>query len=337
MSAPRTKPSETKLVIGVRHAFLPWNPPAQFAEEIRSRWPDMNVVHLPELDQLDQELPDTDILAGHSLRPEQLAAARKLKWIHTFAAGVAQIMYPEMRNSGIEITNASSVHSVPIAQHILGVLIALARRLPDCFRYQQERRWAQQELWNAPVRPRELRGQVVLFLGFGAIGRETAKLLRPLEMRVWAVTRSGDADSELAERSFSAATLHRALPEADYIVVAAPDTPATRGMIGAAEFALMKGSAYFVNVARGVIVDEAALIAALERRAIAGAALDVTSREPLSAESPLWKLDNVFITPHVSGISERTWERQRHLLTENLERWFSGRELLNRVSLDRGY
>jgi phosphoglycerate dehydrogenase-like enzyme len=338
MSQPtRARPAATKILVCGQHSFAPWNPPVELAESIRSRWPEIKAMHLVGSDRLDQEIADTDILVAHILRPEQLAVAHKLKWIHSFAAGVTQLMFPEVRRSGIEVTNASSVHCVPIAQHILGAIIALARRFPDCFRHQQQGRWAQRELWSAPVRPRELRGQVVLFVGFGAIGRETARLVRPLEMRIWAATRTGCADSELAEKSFSSAKLHEALPEADYIVVAAPETPETRGMIGAAELAMMKPSAYFVNVARGAIVDEPALISALQRQAIAGAALDVTAREPLPPESPLWQLDNVLITPHVSGLSDRTWARQQELLIENLERWFSGRGLLNRVDLQRGY
>jgi len=338
MSQPsRTNPAATKILVCAQHAFLPWNPPEEMANGIRSRWPEIKAMHLSGSDRLAQEIADTDILVAHILHPEHLAAARKLKWIHSFAAGVTQLMFPELRRSGIEVTNASSVHCVPIAQHILGAIIALARRFPDCFRHQQEGRWAQRELWSAPVRPRELRGQVILFIGFGAIGREAARLVRPLEMRIWAVTRTGRADLELAENNFSSARLHEALPDADYVVVAAPETPETRGMIGAAELAMMKPSAYFVNVARGAIVDEPALISALERGAIAGAALDVTAREPLPPESPLWGLDSVFITPHVSGLSDRTWDRQQKLLIENLDRWFSGRELLNRVDLQRGY
>ncbi len=131
--------------------------------------------------------------------------------------------------------------------------------------------------------------------------------------------------------------LHEALPLADFVILAAPETPETTGMMGACEFALMKPSAYFVNVARGALVDEPALIQALAQRRIAGAALDVTSQEPLPPENPLWKADNLFITPHMSAVSEHLWERQTDLVIENLERWFSGRELLNRVDLARGY
>jgi phosphoglycerate dehydrogenase-like enzyme len=180
-------------------------------------------------------------------------------------------------------------------------------------------------------------GQVVLFIGFGAVGREAARIIRPLGMKVWAVTRSGTPAPELAERVFPTSRLHEALPQADFIVLAAPETPQTLGIIGAHELTLMKSSAYFVNVGRGSLVDEAALIAALQRRAIAGAALDVTAEEPLPPENPLWNLENVMITPHVSAVTQHLWGRQTDLLLENLERWFSGRELLNRVDLARGY
>jgi len=333
----RTSPADTKLLICVWHAFALWNPPPEMPERIRARWPEMRVVHLPRYDRILDELQDTDIFVGFSLRPEQFALTRKLKWLHSTAAGVGQLMYPELRKSGIEVTNASGVHSIPMAEHILGTLIALARRFPDCFRYQQQARWAQQELWNAPVRPRELRGQILLFIGFGAIGREVAKIIQPLGMRVWAVTRSGRAEEGLAEQVFPASKLDEALAQADFLVLAAPETPETRKMIGAREFALMKPSAYFLNVSRGVLVDEPALICALEQHKIAGAALDVASQEPLPPENPLWKLDNAFITPHMSAASEHLWERQTDLLMENLERWFAGDELLNRVDLNRGY
>jgi D-2-hydroxyacid dehydrogenase (NADP+) len=333
----RTSPADTKLLICVWHAFELWNPPPEMPERIRARWPEMRVVHLPRYDRILDELPDSDIFVGFSLRPEQFALARKLKWLHSTAAGVGQLMYPELRKSGIEVTNASGVHSIPMAEHILGTLIALARRFPDCFRYQQQARWAQQELWNAPVRPRELRGQILLFIGFGAIGREVAKIIRPLGMRVWAVTRSGRAEEGLAEQVFPASKLDEALAQADFVVLAAPETPETRKMIGAREFALMKPSAYFLNVSRGALVDEPALISSLEQHKIAGAALDVASQEPLPPENPLWQLDNAFITPHMSAVSEHLWERQANLLMENLERWFAGDELLNRVDLNRGY
>jgi phosphoglycerate dehydrogenase-like enzyme len=333
----RPAPAETKLLICVWHRFTLWRPPAELAAHVRQHWPGMHVVHLDTYDHMDEELPDTDIFVGYSLRPEQFARARKLKWIHSTAAGVAQLMYPELRSSGVLVTNASGVHAIAMAEHILGTLIALARHFPDAVRYQQERRWAQQEIWDKPLRPRELLGQLLLIVGFGAIGRELARRVQPLGMKIWAVTRSGKGEAGLAERILPAAELDAALPEADFVVLVAPETPETRHLISARQLAAMKPTAFLVNVARGSLVDEAALVEALGRRAIAGAALDVAEREPLPRESALWTLDNVFITPHISAASEFLWDRQTALLLENLERWFSGRELLNVVDLKRGY
>lgn len=335
----RTKPEETKLTICAWHRFTLWRAPAEFADAIRRRWPRLDVKHLPDYSGLDAALPETDILVGFSIRPDQFALAKRLKWIHATAAGVSQLMYPELRRSGIVVTNARGVHSIPMAEHILGTILALAKRFPDALRYQMQGRWAQQELWDAPAatRMRELRGQVLLIVGFGSIGRELARRIQPLGMRVWGVTRSGTGDTQLAERILPVTEMAQALPQADFVLLAAPETPETQRMIGEPELARMKRTAFLINVARGTLVDEPALIEALRRRAIAGAALDVTEKEPLPAESPLWKLENVFITPHVSAVTDRLWERQAELLLENLERWFDGRELINPVDLERGY
>ena len=335
MKAP--SPQETKVVICTWHQFTFLHTPAELADRVRQRWPEMRVVHLPHFKLLPPELPDTDIFVGYILRPEQFRAAARLKWIHSTAAGVAQLMYPELRNSGIVMTNASGVHAAPMAEHVVGVMIALARGFPAAMRYQFRRQWAQQEIWDGPPQPRELAGEVAVLVGFGAVGRATAQRLRALGMRVWAVTNSGIADPALAERAFTPAELSAALPAADFLVIAAPETPETHHMIGAPQLATMKPGAFLINVARGSLVDEPALVAALERRAIAGAALDVTSVEPLPPESPLWSLENVLITPHVSGLSDRVWDRQGELLVDNLERWFDGRPLRNRVDLARGY
>jgi phosphoglycerate dehydrogenase-like enzyme len=333
----RPEPAETKLLVCVWHEFTLWRPPADVAVHVRRRYPEMRVAHLPTYDNLTQEIPDTDIFVGWSLKPEQFHLARKLQWIHSTAAGVGQLMYPELRESGITLTNASGIHTTAMAEHVLGFLVALARRFPDALRYQQQGRWAQQEIWDAQLRPRELEGQVLLMVGFGAIGREVARRVKPLGMRIWAVTRNGCGDETLADRVLPVARLDEVLHEADFVVLAAPETPETHRMIGAKQLQAMKPTAFLINVARGTLVDEAALIQTLERRAIAGAALDVTEHEPLPPESPLWALDNVFITPHISAVSEYLWNRQTELLIDNLERWFSGRELRNQVDLKRGY
>jgi len=333
----RTEPSETKLVICVWHPFTEWRPKPAMAEAIRKRWPEMQVLHLPNYDGLPKELPDTDIFVGYSLRAEQLKAASKLKWIHSTAAGVAQLMYPELRDSGILVTNPSGIFSVPMAEHTMGLLLALARNFPDSVRHQDHAHWSQQELWDKPQHLTEINGKVLLIVGYGSIGREVAKRARAFEMRVWGVTRSGEGDRTHAEKIFAAAKLREALPEADYVLIAAPETAETRHLMGATEIAKMKRGARLINVGRGSLLDEAALLRALESGALGGAAIDVAKLEPLPAESPLWKAPNLLITPHTSGVSDRLWDRQAGVLLELLERWFDGRELFNRVDFARGY
>jgi phosphoglycerate dehydrogenase-like enzyme len=292
---------------------------------------------LPNYDGLPKELPDTDIFVGYSLRAEQLKAARKLKWIHSTAAGVAQLMYPELRDSGIMVTNPSGIFSVPMAEHTMGLLLALARNFPDSVRQQDAARWAQQELWDKPQHLTEINGKVLLIAGYGSIGREVAKRAKVFEMRVWGVTRSGEGERTHADKILPVAKLHEALPEADYVLIAAPETAETRHLIGAAEIAKMKHGARLINVGRGSLLDEAALLRALESGALGGAAIDVAKLEPLPAESPLWKAPNLLITPHTSGVSGRLWDRQAAVLIELLERWFDGRELFNCVDFARGY
>ena len=329
--------AQTKLVLCVWHPFTLWQAPEWLAASLLERFPAMRVVQLRDYSGLDAELPDTNIFVGWSLRPQQFLAAQKLKWLHSTAAGVAQLMYPELRASGIAVTNASGVHKIPIAEHVLGLLLAMARRFPSSFRHQATGHWGQQDIWDEPIRPRELRGATLLLIGLGAIGREVARLGSALGMRVAAVTRSGRDPTGVTDLVTPVAELDALLPQADFVVLAAPETSETLHLMDAQRLARMKPSAYLVNVARGSLVDESALVAVLRERRIAGAALDVASAEPLPQSSPLWELENCFITPHLSGASDALWQRQAELLFDNLERWFAGRELRNRVDLARGY
>ena len=333
----RTAPEQTKLVICVWHPFTEWRPKPLMAEAIRKRWPEMRVVHLPDYDKLLEELPDTDIFVGYSLRPKQLKDAKKLKWIHSTAAGVAQLMYSELRDSGILVTNPSGIFSVPMAEHTMGLLVALARNFPDSVRQQDRAHWSQQDLWDKPQHLTELNGQVLLIVGYGSIGREVAKRAKGFDLRVWGVTRSGEGDGAHVERMFSVAQLKEVLPEVDYVLICAPETAETKHLIGAAEIAKMKRGARLINVGRGSLLDEAAMIRALDSGTLGGAALDVAQTEPLPPDSPLWHAPNLLITPHTSAVSDRLWIRQTDLLLELLARWFDGRELFNRVNFARGY
>jgi phosphoglycerate dehydrogenase-like enzyme len=286
---------------------------------------------------LPAELADADIFVGSVLRPTQFAAAKKLKWIHSTSAGVGQLMYPELRNSGVIITNASGIFSIPMAEHTIGLILALARNFPDTLRLQEKAIWSQQDLWDKPQHLAEVNGTLLLIVGYGSIGREVAKRAKAIGMRVWGVTRSGKGDATHAEKILSSSELHSALPQADYVLLCAPETAETNSLIGAQQLALMKCTARIINVGRGSLLDEAALISALERGALGGAALDVAQTEPLPVTSPLWRAPNLFISPHTSALSDRLWHRETAMLVDLLERWFDGRELFNRVDFARGY
>jgi D-2-hydroxyacid dehydrogenase (NADP+) len=331
----RTVPAETKLLICVWHPFEQWRAKPIVRETIVRRWPEMNVVHLPDFERLPEEIPDADIFIGSSLRPEQFVRARKLKWIHSTAAGVSQLMYPELRNSGVLLTNPSGIFSAPMAEHTMGMMVALARNFPDSVRYQDRAQWGQQPISNQPLT--ELNGQLLLIVGYGSIGRELARRARAFDMRVWGVNRSGKGDATHVEKILPVSQLDSALPEADYIVLTAPETAETKHLIGAAQIAKMKRGARLINMGRGSALDETALVHALETRALSGAAIDVMAIEPLPPDSPLWKTPNLFITPHTSGVSDRLWQKETALLMDLLERWFSGREMFNVVELSCGY
>src|SRR5258705_12253594 len=227
MSTTRTAPAQAKHGICVWHPFPFWRPQTVLPEALRCRWPEMRVLHLPDYDHLPQELPDTDIFVGYSLRPQQLKLAKNLKWLHSTAAGVAQLMYPELRDSGIVVTNPSGIFSVPMAEHTMGLLIALARNFPDSVHYQDNSRCGQQDLCDLPQRLTELNGQLLLIVGYGSIGRELARRAHAFDLRVSGVTRSGKSDPTCAEKIVPVAQLDEVLPETDYVVVAAPETPET--------------------------------------------------------------------------------------------------------------
>lgn len=337
MGSMHPRPEETKITICVWHPFDQWRPTAAMAGAVRQRWPGTQVVHLADYEQLPQELPDTDIFVGYSLRAKQLKDAAKLKWVHSTASGVAQLLYPELARHGLVVTNPRGIFSVPMAEHTMGLLLALARNFPDSVRHQDQKHWGQQEIWNRPQHLTELNGHLMLIVGFGSIGQELARRAKAFDMRVWAVTRSGQGNLAHADKIFAATQMGEALPHADYVVIAAPETAETKQSIGARELSLMKKGARLINVSRGSLLDEVALIQALEQRQLGGAALDVTAMEPLPADSPLWKAPNLLITPHTSAVSDRLWPRQTELFLQLLERWFAGQELFNRVDFAKGY
>ena len=327
----------------LHHRFELWNAPAWVPQRLRAEFPQVDVVHRTDYTDLEQQIGDADVYIGWSLRPEQLRAASRLRWIHSPAAAVHQLISPELAASNIIVTNAREVHGPVVAEHALALMMALAKRLPSCMRYQRGHFWGQEALWNEKPRPRELADSTLCIVGFGSIGRNLAQRALALGMRVRGVRQHPEASTDGANalggdiKIAGPSALDSFLEEADFVVLAAPLTPETERMINAERLAKMRPEVYLVNVARGPLVDQEALLAALKQRKIAGAALDVFPSEPLPSDSPFWDLDNVIITPHSAGITERLWERHYVLIAENLRRFLSGSPLLAVVDKRRGY
>ncbi|HXE90628.1 MAG TPA: D-2-hydroxyacid dehydrogenase [Terriglobales bacterium] len=326
-----------KVVIALSHPFELWNAPAWLAERLGRDFPKVSFRDLGGYEGLDREIVDAEVLFGWSLRPQQLAAARTLRWVHSPAAAVHQLIFPEMIASAVVLTNAREVHGPVVAEHAIALVLALAKRLPSAMRCQQRHVWGQQEMWQERPRPREVQDATLGLIGLGSIGREVAKRARALGMRVVAVREHPQKGSDGADAVHGPAETDRMLAQADYVVIAAPITSATQFLFDAERLAHMKPDACLINVSRGQLVDEAALADALRRKKIAGAALDVFSVEPLPPESPLWELDNLLITPHTAAVTEKLWERHYALMRENLRRYLAGEALLGMVDKLKGY
>src|SRR5271157_4809015 len=326
-----------KLLIALYHRFELWQMPQWFSERLRGEFPQLEVVHLPNYDKVMEEIADAVIAISWSLRGEQIRAAKKLRWIHSTAAAVHQLMTPELRASNVVVTNARDVHGPVVAEHAIALAFALAKRLPQAVKCQQQKHWAQRDLWYAQPRPRELNGATMTIVGMGGIGRPLSKLAKALGMRVVGVREHPERGSEVSDVTYGFGELDRALCEGDFIVLAVPVTPKTHHLMNAGRLAKLKVDAYLINVGRGVLIDEDALVQALAARSFAGAALDVTTEEPLPPESALWQMENAFITPHIAGLTERMWERHYMHYTENLRRYLAGEPLLWVVDKERGY
>jgi len=327
----------TKCLIAVHHFFDQWNAPAWFSERLRAEFPQLEIVQLPDYKRLDAEVQDSEILVAWSIRPEQVKAARKLRWIHSPAAAVHQLMFPEMVASDIILTNAREVHGPVVAEHVIALIFALAKKIPGSVELQQKHIWGQQLLWDEIPRVREVAGATLGLIGLGAIGRPLVRSAKALGMRVIAVREHPEKGSDGADVVLGPAQINEVFRQADYVVLAAPVTESTRAIANAERLALMKAGACLINVGRGPLVDESALAAALREKKIGGAALDVFPKEPLAADSPLWDLPNLLITPHTAALTDKLWERHYALFSENLRRYLGGQALVAVVDKRKGY
>jgi phosphoglycerate dehydrogenase-like enzyme len=302
----------------------------------------------PSADEVpSHEWGQVEVLYTLSAIPDPSLVPR-LRWVQLHSAGANHLVDTWLWESDITITTSSGIHASTIAEYVLMMMLAFAHRLRRMVDYQARAEWPKGR-WRKFV-PQELRGATVGVIGYGSIGRQVGRLARALGMRVLAMHRGGgqspasyelpelarDPDTE-PDRLYTSDHLFDALAECDYVVLAVPYTSATHHLIDQAALRAMKPSAVLINIARGAIVDELALVRALREGWIAGAALDVFEEEPLPQESPLWKMDNVIISPHVAGFTPHYDDRATALFAENLRRYVSGEPLLNRVDREREY
>jgi len=282
----------------------------------------------------EDDVKDADAIVGWELPSPLLQAANRLRWMHAAGAGVERYDLGQIAARGVMLTNSSGVSAPNMAEHVLGMMIALTRRFPRLLRAQIQREWRDEATHREVA---ELQGQTVLIVGIGEVGRAVAQRAAAFGMRVNGLRRRSDAPPAGFDQIFAIGDFHAAVADADHVVVTLPNTPRSRGLFDAAAFAAMKPGAAIYNVGRGQVIDTSALIVALESGHLGGAGLDVTDPEPLPVDSPLWEMENVLITAHTSGATPRYWERQADLIAENIRRIQHGELPCNLVDLEAGY
>lgn len=326
--------------------------PQEQLDELQKLAPGLKVVSRP-LPQ-GQDLPDegwAQVEVLYTFRtlplPEQ---AQKLRWVQFHLAGVEEHLdAPILRQAEITATTLSGANAPQVAEHALALMLALGHHLPDMFSDQSQAKWPTRRVER--YQAKEVLGSTVGIVGYGSIGQRLARLLQSFDATILASRRSllnatlrdyqidgqGDPNAEYPRRMYPGEALRSMIKECDYVVVTVPLTEQTKGLIGTKQFEGFKPGTFLVDVSRGGVVDHEALIQALEKRQLAGAALDVFPEEPLPSDSLLWQMPNVIISPHVAGLSPHYLDRAFSLFKENLRRYVSGEELWNQIDLQRGY
>ncbi len=344
-----------RLVLNLRDVRPVWALPDWAVAEIRDALPDgweLRVVDSPAdgcgdggegvSPEVLDDVRGAEVYIGYGVPAELFRAATEppsgaLRWAHSATAGVGGSLHPAMRGSDVLFTNSAGIHAPPIAETVLAMALYFARGLDHAVRAQRERRWSKDFFEAADTPVGEISAMTLGIIGLGGIGREVARLASALGMRVLATRRTPTDSARGVELLHGNDALGTLLDRSDLAVVAVPETAATRGLIGRAELDRLGPRGVLINIARGRVVDEAALIDALRTGRLRGAALDVFATEPLPPESPLWELPNVLITPHVSGTTRGFWRRETDLIVENLGHYLRGEPLVNTVDKEAGY
>ncbi len=319
-------PPQDKLTVCFAHAAY------RMAERFQARGTGILHFELRSVDELAARVGEADVLVVSGFwRNEFAARAGRLRLIQSISAGVDQYAPDTLRSHGIRLASAQGANERAVAEHAIALILALSRRLLEARDNQAKRHWRGMA-GDLARREDELGGKTLLIVGYGRIGARLAALAKAFDMRTIGIKRDPSRGTSGADNVRGIDALLPSLAEADYVALTCPLTQETAGLIGAAAFAAMRPSSYLINVARGRVVDEAALIAALRDKRIAGAGIDCTHDEPLPPLSPLWAFETALITPHTAGETRRYEDNVLDLLMENLRRlWRGETELRNQI------
>ncbi len=326
-----------RVLISIQQPVKQWQIPAEGVATLRARFPDIEFIHATTDDERARGLAECDAAYTWILKAAEFATAPKLRWLHTSAVAVETLCLPELFAGNVVVSNTRGVQAVPIAEHALAVVLALSKQLPRVLEHQRHAHWAQNDFMGERL-PWLLSGRTLGLIGVGTIGSAIASRARAFGMRVVALRRrSGHGEVPAVDETFGPGQLDTFLRQTDVLVIAAPLTPQTLGLIGAEQIALLPKGAVVVNVGRAKILDTGALVSALHSGHLGGASLDVYPQEPLPPEHPLWTCPNVILTPHTSGFRQGHWEEVVDLFAENLARFERGELPRFRVEPDLGY
>ncbi|MFS0837594.1 D-2-hydroxyacid dehydrogenase [Paenibacillus sp. 1P03SA] len=292
----------------------------------------VSLEQFPTAEEAGDRLASTDILlTSGAFQDDWLPQMPKLRWFQTLSAGVDKLPLQKLEAKGIQVTNMSGVHSIQMSEYALSVMLDFVRRTHTLLENRKNKEW------DHRIRTGELHGQTLGVIGTGAIGSEVARKAKAFDMKVIGYSRSGRDRDHFDEVRKGRGGLQSLLRESDFVVVIVPATAETENLIGAGELALMKPSAFLVNMARGSVIDETALIESLRQGTLAGAALDVFREEPLPADSPLWEMEQVAVTPHIAGNTPKYVERCAEILFPNIRLFIENKPLINRIDPGHGY
>jgi len=305
--------------------------PDSTVEELRKSAPPNVTIVSPPPAQVNAEIADADALIAAQLNRAELQASKQLKWVHIMNSGVEGIA-PVFKNTDVTLTNLKVVLGPEVADHAMALLLSLTRGLYQTI--PAKGKWEMPRNLNQLT---DLRGKTALIVGVGGIGTNIAERAAGFGMTIIGVDPKDAAPASVIKQMVKPSQLDTVLPLADVVFITVPETDTTKGMIGATQFREMKRGAYFIAVSRGTIYSMDGLIEVLTNHHLAGAGLDVTDPEPLPANHPLWKIENVVITPHIAGASDVSLARVTEMLKENIRRFAIGEPLLNVVDKEKGY